>query len=44
MQDIQNGKTIIGLTGQSGSGKSYIASLFEKEGSLLLMRIKLLVK
>ena len=32
MQHIQNGKTIIGLTGQSGSGKSYIASLFEKRG------------
>ena len=32
MQDIQNGKTIIGLTGQSGSGKTCIASLFEKRG------------
>ena len=32
MQHIQNGKIIIGLTGQSGSGKSSIASLFEKRG------------
>ena len=36
MQNKQTDKVIVGLTGQSGAGKSVIASVFSKRGFLIV--------